>query len=150
LVEEAEKFAAWHVHRKPNAPLRDVAAAFRNWLSRADEEADAPSLAALIAESQTSTAVGTVVSSDRAKQAWGRAKALLEERIVEPSAFPLYIAPLEAVGERNGKLVLVDGSEHGGGGGWFTRKYRPLALEALDGFDDIEIVDETQLEYEAR
>ncbi len=88
-----------------------------------------------------------VVESGRATGAWTAAKQTLAENLPD-STFKIWIAPLEAVGERDGKLVLLD-TTNGGIGSWVMRRYRALILEATTDFDDLEIVDETQLELEA-
>jgi hypothetical protein len=88
-----------------------------------------------------------VIESEKATVAWDVAKQILSEQL-PGHGFGNWIAPLEVAGERDGKLVLVDTSAHGAGV-WVMRKYRALVLEACTDFDDLEIVDETQLELEA-
>jgi hypothetical protein len=97
----------------------------------------------------TAAAAGAspVLESEKAAAAWEAAKQLLCEQL-EKSTFGTWIAPLEVAGEREDKLVLIDTSAHGVGA-WVNGRYRALVLEALDGFDDMEIVDEKQLEIEA-
>jgi hypothetical protein len=91
--------------------------------------------------------VGPVDETEAAASAWKAGKELLEASL-SPETFGIWIAPLEVVGERGGRLVLLDSSSQGVGK-WVLRKYRALILEAVGDFDDIEIVDETQLELEA-
>ncbi len=143
---EAEKFAAWHLRGNGiNAPLRDVAVAFRRWLDNApvspprSQGAPTPS---------KPIPTEPVAETGRAAGAWKAAKQLLSGQVPQTS-FRLWIEPLEVAGERLGKLVLVDTSNNGGLGNWVNRRYRPLILEATEGFDDLEIVDEMQLELEA-
>jgi hypothetical protein len=92
-------------------------------------------------------AVGPVKETEAAASAWKAGKDLLENSL-PTSTFRIWIGPLEVAGERGDRLVLVDTSEHGIGK-WVLRRYRALILEAVGDFDDIEIVDETQLELEA-
>lgn len=88
-----------------------------------------------------------ILESETAFASWKDAKRLLSEQL-KKSTFEIWMAPLEAIGERDDKLVLLDTSAHGAGV-QVNRRYRALVLEALDGFDDMEIVDEKQLELEA-
>jgi hypothetical protein len=90
---------------------------------------------------------GPVAVTLEATSAWESAKTELGDTL-EDSAFDIWIAPLEVVGERDGRLVLVDTSAHGAGG-WVNRKYRPLLLDMLEDFDDFEIVDKAHLELQA-
>lgn len=141
-IDEAEKFAAWHLHGNgKNAPLRNVAQGFRNWLKRAPGDRKGVVLAPPASTSSP------VVESEKATSAWGQAKKLLAEQL-KRSTFRVYFEPLEVAGERDGRLVLVDTSDQGVGS-WLSKKYRAVVLEAVDGFDDFELVDEKQLEMEA-
>jgi hypothetical protein len=83
----------------------------------------------------------------RAAAAWSAAKKLLAGRL-SSETFDRYIVPLECAGVRDGLLVLVDASEQGGGE-WIQRIARPMILEALEHFDDFEIVDESVVESRA-
>lgn len=84
-----------------------------------------------------------VVESTKATAAWTDAKQLLAARY-RGERFDTYIRPLEVAGERDGRLVLVDSSEQGGGE--WVGDVRPLILETLADFDDFEIIDETELD----
>jgi hypothetical protein len=141
LVEEAEKFAAWHLHGTgANVPLRVVAPGFRNWLKRAP--ATAPAKRTSPRPSSTAP-----VETEKATIAWDAGKKFLADGI-RAGFYRNYIEPLEVVGEREGRLVLLDTSAAGGGKHAIS-KIRATVLEAVGEFDDIEVVDETQLEYEA-
>ncbi len=143
---EAEKFAAWHLRGNgANAPLRDVAPAFRSWLEKAPVS---PPRSQDGSATPRSIPTEAVAETDRATEAWKAAKRLLSQQLPD-STFRNWIDPLEVAGERVGRLVLVDTSSNGGLANWVDRKYRPLILEATEGFNDLEIVDETQLELEA-
>jgi hypothetical protein len=92
---------------------------------------------------------GPVVETDRSKEAWESAKKALECSLPE-STYAIWVGPFEVAGERDGKLVLVDSSDHGGISQWATRRYRKLFIDALGGaFGDVELLDEKQLELEA-
>lgn len=144
LVEEAEKFAAWHLHGTgANADLRVVAPAFRNWLKRA------PAIPPAQRRRSSSPPSAVAISeSDKAAAAWVAGKKFLADGI-RAGFYRSYIEPLEVVGEREGRLVLLDTSGAGGGKHAIS-KIRATVLEAIGEFDDVEVVDETQLEYEAR
>jgi hypothetical protein len=155
LIAEAEKFASWHLHGNgKNAPLRDCAQGFRGWLERAPVKRGAQSIASLMAAEAKAAPPegrGKVVESKSASEAWAEAKGRLRGS-VSNTTYELWIAPFEVAGVRDGGvLVLVDSSEHGGLASWTQTRYASLFLEALDDkFTSVEIVDETQLEYEAR
>lgn len=141
---EAEKFAAWHLHGNGrNAPLGNVAQGFRNWLKRSPAvEGGGRELARL----KPAGSSKPIIESEAARSSWEAAKALLRKKM-RSTSFHIYAEPLEAIGERDGCLVLLDTSSNGGGG-WIERKWRPLILECLDGYDEIEIVDHELLELE--
>lgn len=151
LVEEAEKFAAWHLTGNGRgAPLKSLAQAFRNWLKGAlpGEGGGGVATATRPGGPAAPRAKEPIVETGRAGAVWAKAKPLLEERL--PTArYRIYIEPLEVVGERGKALVLLDTSNHGGGK-WIVTKIRPILLEAIGEFDDLEIVDQTLLELEAR
>ncbi|HET9198207.1 MAG TPA: hypothetical protein VFN92_08155 [Solirubrobacterales bacterium] len=88
-----------------------------------------------------------LADEEKAIADWEAAKERLRPDVSEES-FATWCEPLEAAGVRDGRLVLVDSSEQGGGR--WTRDLRRTLLPALDGYADVEIVDEVQLEYEAR
>jgi hypothetical protein len=143
---EAEKFTAWHLHGNGvNAPLGNVATAFRSWLEKAPVS---PPKSDGAVSSSRRIPTEPVVETERAAEAWKTAKQLLSKQMPS-STFQLWFEPLEVAGERVGRLVLVDTSDTGGIGKWVDRRYKPLILEATDAFDDLEIVDQTQLELEA-
>lgn len=90
--------------------------------------------------------------SKAATEAWEKAKERLRSSLPE-STFEMWIAPLEAAGERDGKLVLLDTSDGGSVGGWAKRRYRGLINEALgeeSDYTDIEIVNHDDLEMQDR
>ncbi|HXS32263.1 MAG TPA: helix-turn-helix domain-containing protein [Solirubrobacterales bacterium] len=146
---EAEKFAAWHLHGNgENAPLRDVAVAFRNWLEKSPVSPPRSDGSGSVSPARR-IPTEPVAETERATEAWKAAKQLLSQQM-PPSTFQLWMEPLEVAGERVGRLVLVDTSDNGGIGKWVDRRYKPLILEATDAFDDLEIVDETQLELEEK
>jgi hypothetical protein len=91
------------------------------------------------------SSTGPIRESLEATTAWEAAKAQLGDT-VEGAAFDIYIAPLEAAGEREGRLVLAAGVEIVG---WVNRRFRELIREVLDDFDDVEILDKAQLELQA-
>lgn len=144
---EAEKFAAWHLRGNGvNAPLRDVAQAFRSWLERAPV---VPPSSSRATGAKAPKGGEPIAETDRALQAWEQAKRALAASLPD-STFELWIAALEAAGERDAQLVLVDSQDRGG---WTERRYRGVMLEALKGAGadwctGIEIVSETDLELD--
>lgn len=130
----------WKGHPSP-AVVYGNAAIFETSAERARKESGS--------RSSRPVARGPITETEKATRAWEAAKKLLEERITK-STFDLWLAPLEVAGEREGKLVLVDTSGNGGIGQWVDRHYRPLVLETAEGFDNLEIVDETQIELEEK
>lgn len=88
---------------------------------------------------------GELRDEAKAREDWRAAKARLRSELNEDS-YRAWVEPLEAAGVRDGRLVLVDSTEHGGGR--WTRQLRSTLVP--DGYADVEIVDEIQLEYEAR
>lgn len=84
-----------------------------------------------------------IVESEKATKSWNEAKGRLVRQLGRPT-YTRFIAGLEVAGEREGRIVLVDTTEHGGGS-WIDERLRPLAMEVLEGFDGIEVLDERQL-----
>jgi hypothetical protein len=93
--------------------------------------------------------VGLIAESAAASQAWDQAKQLIRQSLPE-STFDLWVAPMEAAGERDGALVLLDTSDRGG---WADRRYKGLFKEALskvtDDYSGIEIISHIDLEMQA-
>jgi hypothetical protein len=104
---------------------------------------------AKMAPGDTPTAPSAPITDlEKAVAVWDEAKKVIASSIPE-STFNLWIAPLEAAGERDGHLVLIDSQ---GSGGW-TSRYSALIREALEagdsGYTTIELIDEKTLELEA-
>jgi hypothetical protein len=95
-----------------------------------------------------------ISESPAAARAWDQVKEKLRAAVPE-STFDIWIAPLEAAGEREGILVLLDTTGNGGIAEWVRRRYSGLLKEAVvavaDGdYTDVEIIDETGLELDGR
>ncbi len=92
-----------------------------------------------------------ISESRAATEAWEKAKERLRSSVPE-STFEIYLVPLEAAGERDGKLVLLDTSDKGVGN-WVRRRYLALIKQAVELFvdySDIEIVSQTDLDLQEK
>jgi hypothetical protein len=104
--------------------------------------------------STATIATGPISGEDEARRAWDVARESVRGKMPD-STYRMWIEGFEAAGSRSGRLVLVDTAATGGGRvAWFRRRYTALLLRALEEagaeYSGIEVVDETQLELEAR
>ncbi|HET7588616.1 MAG TPA: hypothetical protein VFK14_00300 [Solirubrobacterales bacterium] len=83
-----------------------------------------------------------VVATEESVDAWESAKELLRRQL-PPAKFD-QVRELSAAGEIGGRLILVDRSDRGAVD-WGLRA-EPVILEALAGYDAVEILDEHELE----
>lgn len=86
-----------------------------------------------------------VVETEESVSAWEAAKELLRRQL-PPAKFD-QVRELAAAGECDGCLILVDLSDQGAAD-WRDRA-EPVILEAIAGFDAVEILDEHELEQAA-
>lgn len=124
-AEEAERFAAWHLHgRGRNAGLSSVAAGFRNWLKRAEPVAAGkqPNLTVVGAEPATARAA-TKMEVRRLV----RARARLRREVPE-STYRLWLRPVRLAGISSDAVYL---SVSEGTRAWCERRYSSLIAAAL-------------------
>jgi hypothetical protein len=87
---------------------------------------------------------GRVVFTENAAAAWASAKGFLADHL-PPETYLRDVAAIEVAGESDGMLVLLDTAGQGGGA-WVDDRLRPILLEAVAGFDGVELVDQVELE----
>jgi hypothetical protein len=125
-AEEAENFAAWHLHGKGrNAAISSVAAGFRNWLKRAEPVAESrrPNLSVVGAER-----VAGRLPTKAERRSLIRARAVVRQSL-ETSTFALWVKPLRLAGVTDDTVYLL-ASE--GSRAWAERRYSALMAKALE------------------
>ena len=95
-------------------------------------------------EEEESAREEQVLPSESAEAAWAAATSLLAGAM-NAERFSRYVEPLQVVGIQASAIVLLDTADHGGAG-WVEEILKPLALETVDGFAGIVVVDQFELD----
>lgn len=140
----------WHMKRGRHASRDGVRHDELTFILRDTETVERfAGMAGVVALPAASTSTAPIRESAGAAESWGKAKALLKDGLPDPT-FGLWIAPLEAAGERDGALVLLDTADRGG---WVLRRYRSVIVDALQKVDgdyaEVELIGHSDLELQA-
>jgi Helix-turn-helix domain len=140
----------WHMKRGKHANRDGQRHDDLTFILRSTENVER--FAEMAAGTPQPTSSSPISESAAATAAWEKAQGPLRAAVPE-STYKIWLEPLEAAGERDGKLVLLDTSDQGGLAEWVRRRYADLVLEALHAvggdYSGVEVVNQTDLDLEA-
>jgi hypothetical protein len=126
-AEEAEKFAAWHLHGGgQNVPLSNVATGFRNWLKRSPAVEPGKTKLALVQPPLDLEAARAGLPA--LEKAWQEIQGDLLTAVDSEATYRLWLEPLVPAGRIDGDVFLTAPE---GIRAWAERRYASLIGEAL-------------------